>query len=65
LLLCGSALSFMGGLLSGTAPLRGRAGLEPVVRTLATARSPAAASSAEKSVHHPSFRSLRASSTYR
>ncbi|MBL7258082.1 hypothetical protein JKJ07_27625 [Actinoplanes sp. LDG1-01] len=33
LLLCGSALSFMGGLLSGTAPLRGRAGLELVVRT--------------------------------
>lgn len=28
LLLCGSAVSFMGGLLSGTAPLRGRAGLE-------------------------------------
>ncbi|GAA2512172.1 ATPase AAA [Winogradskya humida] len=34
LLLCGSALSFMGGLLSGTAPLRGRAGLELVVPTL-------------------------------
>jgi AAA+ ATPase superfamily predicted ATPase len=34
LLLCGSALSFMGGLLSGTAPLRGRAGLELVVKTL-------------------------------
>ena len=31
LLLCGSAMSFMGGLLSGTAPLRGRAGLEMVV----------------------------------
>lgn len=28
LLLCGSALSFMGGLLSGSAPLRGRAGIE-------------------------------------
>ena len=28
LILCGSALSFMGGLLSGTAPLRGRASLE-------------------------------------
>jgi AAA+ ATPase superfamily predicted ATPase len=28
LLLCGSALSFMGGLLTGSAPLRGRAGLE-------------------------------------
>ena len=28
LLLCGSAMSFMGGMLSGTAPLRGRAGLE-------------------------------------
>jgi uncharacterized protein len=28
LLLCGSALSFMGGLLAGSAPLRGRAGLE-------------------------------------
>ncbi|MFE1028414.1 ATP-binding protein [Streptomyces sp. NPDC058818] len=34
LLLCGSALSFMGGLLSGNAPLRGRAGLELVVRPL-------------------------------
>jgi AAA+ ATPase superfamily predicted ATPase len=34
LLLCGSALSFMGRLLSGTAPLRGRAGLELVVPTL-------------------------------
>jgi uncharacterized protein len=34
LLLCGSALSFMGRLLSGGAPLRGRAGLELVVRTL-------------------------------
>jgi hypothetical protein len=34
LLLCGSALSFMGGLLSGTAPLRGRASLELVVPTL-------------------------------
>lgn len=34
LLLCGSALSFMGRLLSGNAPLRGRAGLELVVRSL-------------------------------
>ncbi len=34
LLLCGSALSFMGKLLSGNAPLRGRAGLELVVPTL-------------------------------
>lgn len=34
LLLCGSALSFMGRLLSGSAPLRGRAGLELTVRTL-------------------------------
>ncbi|HXA57532.1 MAG TPA: ATP-binding protein [Streptosporangiaceae bacterium] len=34
LLLCGSALTFMGGLLSGSAPLRGRAGLELVVPTL-------------------------------
>src|SRR5690606_3099094 len=34
LLLCGSAMSFMGGLLSGNAPLRGRAGLELVVRPL-------------------------------
>ncbi len=34
LLLCGSALSFMGKLLSGGAPLRGRAGMELVVRTL-------------------------------
>ena len=32
ILLCGSALSVMGGLLSGNAPLRGRAGLEMVVR---------------------------------
>jgi AAA+ ATPase superfamily predicted ATPase len=32
LLLCGSAMSVMGGLLSGSAPLRGRASLEVVVR---------------------------------
>ncbi len=34
LLLCGSALSLMGGLLSGNAPLRGRAGLELVIPPL-------------------------------
>ncbi|OMI41172.1 putative ATP/GTP binding protein [Streptomyces sparsogenes DSM 40356] len=34
LLLCGSALSFMGSLLAGNAPLRGRAALELVVPTL-------------------------------
>lgn len=34
LLLCGSAMSSMGRLLSGNAPLRGRAGLELVVPTL-------------------------------
>lgn len=34
LLLCGSAMSFMGGLLAGSAPLRGRSGLELVVPTL-------------------------------
>lgn len=34
LLLCGSAMSFMGSLLGGTAPLRGRAGLELIVSTL-------------------------------
>jgi AAA+ ATPase superfamily predicted ATPase len=34
LLLCGSAMSFMGRLLAGNAPLRGRAGLELVVHTL-------------------------------
>lgn len=34
LLLCGSAVSFMGRLLAGSAPLRGRAGLELVVPTL-------------------------------
>ncbi len=34
LLLCGSALSFMSRLLSGSAPLRGRAGLELMVRPL-------------------------------
>lgn len=34
LLLCGSAMSFMGSLLTGTAPLRGRASLELVVPTL-------------------------------
>lgn len=34
LLLCGSALSFMGRLLAGDAPLRGRAGLELIVPTL-------------------------------
>jgi AAA+ ATPase superfamily predicted ATPase len=31
LLLCGSAMSVMGGLLSGRAPLRGRAGLELII----------------------------------
>ncbi len=34
LLLCGSALAVMGGLLSGTAPLRGRASLELMIRPL-------------------------------
>lgn len=34
LILCGSALTFMGGLLSGSAPLRGRAGLDLTVPTL-------------------------------
>ncbi len=34
MLLCGSALSFMSGLLAGSAPLRGRAGLELVVPRL-------------------------------
>jgi AAA+ ATPase superfamily predicted ATPase len=34
LLLCGSAMSFMGRLLAGDAPLRGRAGLDMVVRPL-------------------------------
>jgi AAA+ ATPase superfamily predicted ATPase len=34
LLLCGSAMSFMGRLFSGSAPLRGRAALELVVPTL-------------------------------
>jgi AAA+ ATPase superfamily predicted ATPase len=34
LLLCGSAMSFMGGLLGGSAPLRGRAGLEIIVSPL-------------------------------
>ncbi|MER7164634.1 ATP-binding protein [Micromonospora sp. NPDC000207] len=34
LLLCGSAMSFMGGLLAGSAPLRGRAGLELPVQPL-------------------------------
>lgn len=33
-LLCGSALSFMGGLLTGSAPLHGRAGLELLVPPL-------------------------------
>ncbi|MPZ89676.1 MAG: ATP-binding protein [Nitriliruptorales bacterium] len=33
LILCGSALTFMGGLLSGAAPLRGRAGLDLTVPT--------------------------------
>ncbi|MFE3449288.1 ATP-binding protein [Nonomuraea sp. NPDC059194] len=31
LLLCGSSISFMGGLLMGSAPLRGRAGIELIV----------------------------------
>lgn len=34
LLLCGSAMGFMGRLLSGSAPLRGRAGLELIIPTL-------------------------------
>jgi len=34
LLLCGSALSFMGKLLSGNAPLRGRSSLEMIIPTL-------------------------------
>jgi AAA+ ATPase superfamily predicted ATPase len=34
-LLCGSAMSVMGGLLAGNAPLRGRAGLETVVKPFA------------------------------
>ena len=34
LLLCGSAMTFMGTLLAGNAPLRGRAGLELIVPTL-------------------------------
>lgn len=34
LVLCGSALTLMGGLLSGSAPLRGRAGLDLTVSTL-------------------------------
>lgn len=34
ILLCGSAISFMGGLLAGSAPLRGRAGLELPVQPL-------------------------------
>lgn len=34
LILCGSALTFMGGLLSGSAPLRGRAGLDLSIATL-------------------------------
>lgn len=34
LLLCGSALSFMGRLLSGSAPLRGRASLDVTIQTL-------------------------------
>jgi AAA+ ATPase superfamily predicted ATPase len=34
LLLCGSAMSFMGRILAGDAPLRGRAGLDMVVRPL-------------------------------
>ncbi|MFI6635448.1 ATP-binding protein [Nonomuraea fuscirosea] len=34
LLLCGSALSFMGKLLAGNAPLRGRSGLDLLVRPL-------------------------------
>jgi len=32
ILLCGSAMSVMGGLLAGSAPLRGRAGLEMVIK---------------------------------
>jgi AAA+ ATPase superfamily predicted ATPase len=39
LLLCGSALSVMGGLLASNAPLRGRAGLELVLRPFGYAES--------------------------
>jgi AAA+ ATPase superfamily predicted ATPase len=39
LLLCGSAMSLMGRLLSGDAPLRGRAGLELVLRPFGYAES--------------------------
>jgi AAA+ ATPase superfamily predicted ATPase len=39
LLLCGSAMTFMGTLLSADAPLRGRAGLELVVPTLGYQRA--------------------------
>lgn len=39
LLLCGSAMSVMGRLLAGTAPLRGRAGLELVLRPFGYAES--------------------------
>jgi AAA+ ATPase superfamily predicted ATPase len=35
ILLCGSAMSVMGGLLAGNAPLRGRAGLEMVIHPFA------------------------------
>jgi AAA+ ATPase superfamily predicted ATPase len=35
ILLCGSAMSVMGGLLSGNAPLRGRAGLEMIIKPFA------------------------------
>jgi uncharacterized protein len=40
LLLCGSAMSFMGRLLSGTAPLHGRAGLEMIVPNLSVLETP-------------------------
>jgi AAA+ ATPase superfamily predicted ATPase len=39
LLLCGSAMSVMGSLLAGSAPLRGRAGLELVLRPFGYAES--------------------------
>jgi uncharacterized protein len=46
--LCGSAMSVMGDLLSGNAPLRGRASLELVVRSRATAEPASTTASATR-----------------
>jgi len=51
LLLCRSAMSFVGRLLSGNAPLRGRAGLELVAPRSTTGSPPSSEASTTRSPH--------------